>query len=145
MKKKIIKKFGWEYLKNWVGIFQVRVFWVGISQRGNLPAGSLIGRNFPGRNFPGGSFPDTEKNICKEFSSVHALTLIFIRKIFILQTHSLRVQSPTNNNFFLWCLNISSSFSTTDWSYKCSYWVHSDVKFLITYVVLSFLRVNMKN
>ena len=58
---------------------------------GNLPGGSLIRGNFPGWNFPGGSFPDTEKNICEEFSSVHALTLTFIRKIFSLQTHSLRV------------------------------------------------------
>ena len=68
---------------------------------GNIPSGSFLGRNFPGgssirgnfpgRNFPGGSFPDTENNICEEFSSVHALALIFIRKIFILQTHSLRV------------------------------------------------------
>ena len=58
---------------------------------GNLPGGSLIGGNFLGRNFPGGSFPDTEKNICEEFSSVNALTLTFIRKIFILQIHSLRV------------------------------------------------------
>ena len=61
-----------------------------------------IGGNIPGGNFLGGSFPDTEENICEESSSVHALTLIFIRKIFILQTHSLRVLSPTNNNFFLW-------------------------------------------
>ena len=52
-------------------------------QGANLPGGSLIGRNFPG-----GSFPYTEENICEEFSSVHALTLIFIRKIFILQTQS---------------------------------------------------------
>ena len=51
---------------------------------GNIPGGSFLGGNFPG-----GSFPGTEKNICEEFSSVHALTLIFIRKI--LQTHSLRV------------------------------------------------------
>ena len=63
---------------------------------GNFPGGihqegSMIGRNFPGRKFPGGSFPDPEENIWEEFSSVHALTLIFIRKILILQTHSLRV------------------------------------------------------
>ena len=62
--------------------------------------------NFPGGirgHFPGGSFPDTEENICKEFSSVHALTLIFIREIFNLQTHSLRAYTRTNINFFLWC------------------------------------------
>ena len=53
---------------------------------GNIPSA-----NFAGGNFRGGSFPDTEENICEEFSSVHALTLILIRKIFILQTHSLRV------------------------------------------------------
>ena len=57
---------------------------------GNLPEGSLIGGNFPGLNFPGGSFSDTEK-ICQKFSSLHALTLIFIKKVFILQTNSLRV------------------------------------------------------
>ena len=54
----------------------------------NIPGGSFLGGNFPGRNLPGGSFPGTEKNICEEFSSVHALTLIFIRKIFILQIQS---------------------------------------------------------
>ena len=59
--------------------------------RGNLPGESLISGNFPGWNFPGGSFPDIEKNICEKFSSLHALTLIFIKRIFILQTHSLRV------------------------------------------------------
>ena len=57
----------------------------------NFPGGSFIGGNFPGGNFPGGSFHDTEETICEELSSVHALTLIFIRKIFILQTHSLLV------------------------------------------------------
>ena len=50
-----------------------------------------MGGNIPGGNFPSESFPDTEENICKEFSSLHALTLVFNRKIFILQTHSLRV------------------------------------------------------
>ena len=70
---------------------------------GNIPGGNFPGGNLIGGNFPGGSFPDTEENICKEFSSVHALTLIFIKKIFILQTHSPRVHFRTNNNFFLWC------------------------------------------
>ena len=79
-----------KYLKTRAGIFKNMV--------GNIPGGNLIGGNFPG-----GSFPDTEENICKEFSSVHALTLIFIKKIFILQTHSPRVHFRTNNNFFLWC------------------------------------------
>ena len=55
------------------------------------PGGSLIVGNFPGGTFPSGSFPDTEENICEEFSSVHPLTLIFIRKILLLQTHSLRI------------------------------------------------------
>ena len=54
--------------------------------RGDSPGGSLIGGNSPG-----GSFPDTEENLCEKFSSVHALALIFIRKISILQTHSLCV------------------------------------------------------
>ena len=58
---------------------------------GNIPGGNILGENFPGGNspgesliggnFPGGSFPDTEENICKKFTSVHAFTLIFIRKI----------------------------------------------------------------
>ena len=61
------------------------------------------GEGLIGGNFPGGSFPDTEENICEEFSSVHALSLIFIRKILILQVHSLLVYSHTNNNLFLWC------------------------------------------
>ena len=55
------------------------------------PGGSLIVGNFPGGTFPSGSFPDTEENICEEFSSAHALTLIFIGKILLLQTHSLRI------------------------------------------------------
>ena len=33
MKKKKIKKLGWIYLKTWMGIFQVGVFWVEIFQR----------------------------------------------------------------------------------------------------------------
>ena len=32
-KKKKIEKLGWIYLKTWVGIFQVGVFWVEIFQR----------------------------------------------------------------------------------------------------------------
>ena len=40
-----------------------------------------------------------QENTCTELSSVHLLTLIFIRKIFILQTHSFRVLSLTNNIF----------------------------------------------
>ena len=44
----------------------------------NSPGESLIGGNFQSGNFPGGSFPDTEENICQKFSSVHALTLIFV-------------------------------------------------------------------
>ena len=62
---------------------------------GNIPGGNFPGRNSPGGNltggkFPGGSFPDTEENIFEKFSSVHAFTLIFIRKVFILPTHSFR-------------------------------------------------------
>ena len=72
-----------KYLKTRAGIFKNMV--------GNIPGGNFPGGNLIGGNFPGGSFPDTEENICKEFSSVHALTLIFIKKIFILQTHSPRV------------------------------------------------------
>ena len=53
---------------------------------GDLSDGSLIGGNFLGE-----SFPDIQENICEKFSRVHALTLIFIRKFFILETHSLRV------------------------------------------------------
>ena len=30
MKEQKIKKLGWEYLKTWVGIFQVEIFCVGI-------------------------------------------------------------------------------------------------------------------
>ena len=50
----------------------------------NFPGEDLQGGSLIGGNFPGGSFPDTEESICEEFSSVHALTLLFIRKIFIL-------------------------------------------------------------
>ena len=67
----------------------------------NIPGGNFLGGNFSGESLPGGSliggnfqrrsFPDTEENICEEFSSVHSLILIFITKIFILQTHRLRV------------------------------------------------------
>ena len=36
----------------WVGIFQVRIFWVEIFRGGgNFPVGSLMGGNFPRRNF----------------------------------------------------------------------------------------------
>ena len=49
------------------------------------------GWKYSRREFLGGNFPDTEKYICQEISSVDALTLIFIKKIFILQIHSLRV------------------------------------------------------
>ena len=44
-----------------------------------------------GANFLGCGYPDIEESICKVLSSVHALTLTFIRKTFILQTHNLRV------------------------------------------------------
>ena len=67
---------------------------------GNIPTGIHREVGLTGGNFLGGSFPDTEENMCKEFSSLHALTLIFIRKIFILKTHRLRVYSRTNNIFF---------------------------------------------
>ena len=44
-----------------------------------------------GGNFLGWGFAYTEENICEELSSVHALTLIFIRKTLFLQTHNIRV------------------------------------------------------
>ena len=50
----------------------------------NFPGQDLQGGSLIGGNFPGGSFPDTEESICEEFSSAHSLTLLFIRKIFIL-------------------------------------------------------------
>ena len=50
----------------------------------NFPREDLQGGSLIGGNFPGGSFPDTEESICEEFSSVHSLTLLFIRTIFIL-------------------------------------------------------------
>ena len=34
MKKQKIEKLGLEYLKTWVGIFQVGIFWVGIFRVG---------------------------------------------------------------------------------------------------------------
>ena len=40
-------------LMKWLGIFQVRIFWVGIFRKKNFPEESLMGGNFPGRNFPG--------------------------------------------------------------------------------------------
>ena len=46
----------WEYLKTWVGIFQVGIFRGG----GNFPGGSLMSENFPG-----GSFLDTNFQIAK--------------------------------------------------------------------------------
>ena len=58
---------------------------------GNFPGGNSPGRSFIGGNFPDESFPVTGKNICEEFSSIHALKLMFIREIVILQTHSLHV------------------------------------------------------
>ena len=79
-------------------------------------------------NFQGGSFLDTKENICEEFSSVHVLIFIFTRKIFILQIHSVRVYSRTNNNFFLWCLIFPHSLA--HWSCKCPYWLHRDLNFL---------------
>ena len=91
-KKKKIIKLGREYLKAWVEILLVGVF------QGRFTRESLIRVNFPG-----GSFQDAEENIFEEFSGVHAFILIFIRKIFILQTHSLHVYSHTNNNVFLLC------------------------------------------
>ena len=39
----VMKKIrpGWEYLKTWAGIFQVKIFWVGLfrGREGNLPDG----------------------------------------------------------------------------------------------------------
>ena len=80
MKKKF-RKLGRKYLKTWVGIFQL-----GFTRRGGLTGGNLLG----------GGFPDTEENMCEEFSSLHALTPTFIKKIFILQTRKLCVYSRTS-------------------------------------------------
>ena len=44
------KKRGWEYLKIWVGIFQVGIFWVGIF-RGELTRGEFDWREFSGWEF----------------------------------------------------------------------------------------------
>ena len=49
---KKIKICRWEYLKTWVGIFQVGILWVEIFRGGSTPWGSLIGGNFPGGSFP---------------------------------------------------------------------------------------------
>ena len=91
MKKKIKKnrKLGQEYLEAWVELFQADIF------QGDSPGWSLTIRNVLG-----GSFPKTKENIYEELSTVYALTLIFIRKIFIFQSHSLRIYSLTNNIFF---------------------------------------------
>ena len=86
-----------------VGIMKQQKKWVGIFKNmdGIIPGGSFLGGIFPGGNlpwgslicgdFPGWNFHDNGKKICQKFSSVHALTLTFIGKTFILQTHSLRV------------------------------------------------------
>ena len=44
-------------LMKWVGIFQVRIFWVVIFCGWNFPARSLIGGNFLGGNSPRADFP----------------------------------------------------------------------------------------
>ena len=49
------------------------------------------------------------------------------QKIFIFQTKT-PCLVPINNYFLLWCWNMFS-FSSTDWSCKCPYWVHSNVNF----------------
>ena len=58
---------------------------------GNFPGGIHQEGSLTGGNFPVGSFPNAKEKTCEEFSNTHALTLIFIRKIFILHTGSLRV------------------------------------------------------
>ena len=73
---------------------------MGIFQGENSPGGSLIGGKFPS-----GSFPVAEKNICEELSGVHALTLIFIRKILILQTIA-SVFSPPSIKMFCYGVEI---------------------------------------
>ena len=50
-----------------MGILQAGVF-----QEESLNGGSVLGRGFS----------DTEENTCEKFSGVHALTLLFIRKIY---------------------------------------------------------------
>ena len=45
-------------LMKWMGIFQVRIFWVVIFRWGReFSRGSLMGGNFSGGNSPGGNFP----------------------------------------------------------------------------------------
>ena len=56
MKKRKIKKLGWEYFKNMGGNIPGGNFLEGNFPSGNFPGGSLTGGNFPGR-----SFPDTDK------------------------------------------------------------------------------------
>ena len=59
--EKKFSKLGREYLKAWVGTFQVGVFDGGGGGGRGSPGESLNGGNFPGE-----SFPDTKKNICEE-------------------------------------------------------------------------------
>ena len=47
MKKRKIKKLGWECFKN---------------MGGNIPGGNFLAGDFPGGNFLAGSFPDTDKS-----------------------------------------------------------------------------------
>ena len=70
MKKRKIKKLGWECFKNMGGNIPGGNFLDGDFPGGNFPRGSLMGGNFPG-----GSFPDTDK------SDLH----------FVVQSHKLLV------------------------------------------------------
>ena len=42
MKKTKNEKFGWEYFKTWVGIFQVGIFWVEIFRVGIFRVGVVL-------------------------------------------------------------------------------------------------------
>ena len=63
----------------------------------------------------------------EELSSVHALTLIFIRKIFILQTYSLGVFIPPPTILFCYGAEICPALVQLIGHCKCHYWVHKDV------------------
>ena len=56
MKKKKTQLLTWEYLKIWVGIFQVGVFWVGIFQGGIYQGGVRLVEIFPVGIFQVGVF-----------------------------------------------------------------------------------------
>ena len=116
MKKKKIENSGGNIFKNGVNIPGV-----------NFPGGIHQGRIWLVETFRVGVFLIPKKIYAKN-SQAYMHWHSSEKSSFSKPITSMCIPAPIII-FFLWCWNIFSYFSTTDWWCKCPYWVHGDVNF----------------